>query len=509
MDKWILASSIGTSGVKTILYHQDGTILRSRFDTYPTSFLPGNWVEQNPLDWWRSFTGGVNHILRNMDSHKIGAVSFSGQMMGCVCMDHNGYPLRDAIIWADRRSRKEADELHENISMEKFYEITGHRLSASYSLEKLLWIRNNQPEVYKATCKMLNPKDYLVFKLTGVMATDYSDASGTNIFNIRKKQWSETILSISGLEREKLPDPFPSTHVIGEVSLEAAAETGLNPGTPVVIGGGDAVTSAIGSGAIEDDQAFGYLGSSSWIAMNTTQPIFDPQMRTFNWIHCLPDRYIPCGTMQAAATSLQWLLDEICLSEKEQSMVQRRNPYEILDLEASLSMRGAQGLIFLPYLMGERSPFWEPDARGSFIGLKRDHHREDIIRSVMEGVFMNMRLILDAFTENNRPISVFSATGSLASSGFRRSLLASILNVQVSLSRHYEDSKTFGAALIGGVGSGIYKDFSIVKQIDPSDEAVVSDKDDAAFYNSLLPVFVSAFRNLQAINKSLSELGKG
>ncbi len=328
----------------------------------------------------------------------IACVVFSGQMMGCVAMDEQTRPLRNAIIWADQRAVEEARLLEEQVGLEETYRITGHRPSPSYSGEKLLWLRRCQPEVFARAYKFLHAKDFIVARLTGRFVTDYSDASGSNLYDLSRQDWSDDILLAVRLERRLLPELHASSDVVGEVTHRAAEETGLAVGTPVVIGGGGACA-AVGAGVGRPGAAYNYIGSSSWIGIAAQQPIFDPALRTFTFAHLPAGLFTPTGTMQSAGGAYQWARETFAAPEKEAAAALGVSPYELMNLQVEKSPPGANGLLFLPYLMGERSPRWNPEARGAYISITVQHTRADLLRATLEGVAFNLRVILDAFQE--------------------------------------------------------------------------------------------------------------
>ena len=312
MTKFLIAHDLGTSGDKATLFTTDGELVKSITYVYDTDFFNSTWAEQNPDDWWKAICENNEELLKEIDKKQVAGMAFSGQMMGCVPVDKNGRALRPAIIWADQRSQDQEKQIKDKIDEQEFYRIVGHKISASYSIEKLMWIRDHEPEVFQNTYKMLQPKDYVIYKLTGKFLTDYTDASGTNCLDLNELKWSERILAAAEIGEEKLPDLYPSTHVAGEVTGSVAAECGLAPGTPIIIGGGDGVCAAVGAGSVREGDTFNYLGSSSWVAMTSAKPIFDPQLRTYNWAHMVPGMYSPNGTMQAAGNSYQFIKKTIC-----------------------------------------------------------------------------------------------------------------------------------------------------------------------------------------------------
>ncbi len=337
--------------------------------------------------------------MRGVEASEIAVIAFSGQMMGCLCVDRDGRALRPAILYSDQRAVKECNSILQRIDAKEFYKTTGHRASASYSVEKLMWVKDHEPQVYAKTFKMLHAKDYLNFRLTGVMATEYSDASGTNVLDLNTLRWSEKIVRITGIDGEKLPLLKASTDVIGTLTLAAAKALGLPAGIPVAAGGGDGVCAGVGVGSVKPGITYNYLGSSSWIATTTKQPIYDEQMRTFVWAHAVPGYVHPCGTMQTAGGAYAWLKNEICTMEKAAAPERGGNPYELINKEIEKSPPGANGIVFLPYLLGERTPRWNPDAKGALLGLTLEHTRADVLRAVMEGITLNLSIILDIFRD--------------------------------------------------------------------------------------------------------------
>ncbi|MGH2411637.1 MAG: xylulokinase, partial [Chloroflexota bacterium] len=399
MPRYVLSHDVGTTGNKATLYDEDGGLTRAAFLPYPTSYPRAGWAEQNPEDWWRSLCVNTERLLREsgVSSADVVCIVFSGQMMGAVSVDTQGRPVRDAIIWADTRAVDQAAAVGERIDPRRVYALAGHRLSASYSAAKILWLKDMEPESYRRTHKFLHAKDFLAARLTGVFATDHSDASGTNLYSLEGRAWDEELVAAFGIAFEKLPEIRRSTAVIGVVHSVAAAETGLRAGTPVVIGGGDGSCAATGAGVIKTGVAYNYLGSSSWIGVATEKPILDPEMRTFTWAHLVPGMFTPTGTMQAAGSSYQWARDELAAGERLLAERLHCSPYWLLDQEVSQSPAGAGGLLFLPYLLGERSPRWNPEARGAFVGLTIRHRQRDMLRAVLEGITFNLRVILEAF----------------------------------------------------------------------------------------------------------------
>jgi xylulokinase len=508
MKQFILAHDLGTTGNKASLYDSEGKLLGSSLSEYGTVFEHAGWAEQNPEDWWQAVCSSTKQLLEQtkISEEDIACIVFSGQMMGCVPLDKNAKPLRNALIWADQRSTQQEQWLSERIPPGKVYRITGHRLSASYSLCKILWLRNNQLEIYRDTLKFVHAKDAIVARLTGNFVTDPSDASGMNLYDLEKGIWSAEMIEASGLEPNKLPDIQPSTAVVGEVLPLVADEVGLAPGTPVVIGGGDGCCAATGAGVIQEGRAYNYIGSSSWIALATDKPIYDPTMRTFTWAHLIPGMFSPCGTMQAAGASYAWARNELAPLEIQLAKEQNVSSYDLVNQVAESSPIGAKGLLYLPYLLGERSPRWNPKARGAFIGLDIRHTRADMIRSVLEGITMNLRIILDAFTTQGASIDAVRVIGGGAKGKLWNQIMADIYGVPVQRLSVLEEATSMGAAVAGGVGVGLYKDFSIIDKMNPLMSAVEPHPAARETYNKLLKIFDAAYLALEPVYEELAQL---
>ena len=505
MPQYLLAHDLGTSGNKAALYTTDGELVASKTYSYDTKYFNANWSEQNPQDWWQAVCNSTKELIRNIDAKQIICVSFSAQMMGCLCVDKLGMPLKNSIIYSDQRAVKETNKILDQIDAMDFYKIVGHRASPSYSLEKLMWIKNNEPEIYKNTYKMLNAKDYIAFKLTGNMATDYTDASGTNVFDLNTYKWSETIINIAGIDGDKLPEVHESTYIVGEITKEAAAETGLKQGTPVVIGAGDGICASVGAGCIKPGIAYNYIGSSAWIGITSEKPIYDVKMRTMTWAHAVPGYMNAIGTMQTAGTSYQWLKNEICKIETMEAREKGMNPYDIMNDEIEKSSPGAKGILFLPYLLGERTPHWNPNARGAFIGINVAHKREDLLRAVMEGITYNLNTIVNIF-RNYVPIDSMIVIGGGAKSKVWRQMMADIYNLKILKPKYLEEATSMGAAVIGGIGVGEFESFDAISKFIKIESEHEPNPDNKVIYEKTYQVFLHSYDALVDIYEELAKL---
>lgn len=506
--KYILAHDLGTTGNKASLYDQSGTVLASIFYEYGVDYPKTNWVEQNPEDWWQAVCDSTRNLLINarISVRDIACISFSGQMMGCVAVDRKVRPLRSALIWADMRAEDEAKFILDRVGGEQTYKITGHKASSSYSGAKILWVRNHQPDVFSNVHKFLHAKDFIVARLTGNFVTDYSDASGMNLYDLKNMEWSDIILDAIELDRDLLPELHTSSDVVGEVSAAIAEQVGLATGTPVVIGGGDGSCAAAGAGVVREGSAYNYIGSSSWIGIATKEPVYDPTQRTFNWAHLAPNMFSPTGTMQAAGGSYQWLRDKFCVQEKHFSEELKLNPYDLMNIQAMKSVPGAHNLLFLPYLMGERAPRWNPDARGVFFGLTVKHDRADIIRATLEGITFNLNVILNAFLEQGAQVEAIRVIGGGAKGRLWRQIMADVYNKPILRPTLLDEATSLGAAIAGGVGVGIFKDFSIAEQLTPIVETIYPDPVNHIKYKALYNLFNELYETLVPMYTKLAEL---
>jgi xylulokinase len=506
MNRYVLAHDLGTSGNKATLYDAAGRMIGSAFDGYNTKYVRTGWAEQHPEDWWRAVCASTRQLVQQcrVRGEEVACIVFSGQMMGCALLDKAARPLRSAIIWADQRSVAQERWITEQLSKEDIYRITGHRVAASSTLCKMLWFRDNQPDVYRATHKFVQAKDAIVARLTGNFVTDPSDASGTNLYDLDNGTWSARILEVARLDPAQLPDIRPSTEIVGTVLPGVADEVGVPAGTPVVVGGGDGVSAAIGAGVISEGSAFNYIGSSSWISLATQKPIYEPDFKTYTFAHMIPGMFSPCGAMQMAGGAYAWTRSQLGTLEMRTARALGLSPYELLNAQAEKSPPGANGLIFLPYLLGERSPHWNPHARGAFIGLTIRHTRADMIRAVLEGVTMNLRIVQVAFMAQGARIEAMRVIGGGARGRLWNHIMADIYGVPVHRLAILEEATSMGAALAGGIGVGLYPDFSLIESMNRVVEVIEPDPRAQAVYQQIFPIFEAAYRALVPIYEQMT-----
>ncbi len=495
----LIAHDLGTSGNKATLISNTGEMLSSVTVPYGADWGADGKAEQNPHDWWNALCQATRDLIAQaeVDANEIEAVSFSGQMMGMVPLDGQGEPIRPAIIWADTRSTAQCDRVLETISMDQAYKITGHRLNCTYSLTKIMWLRDHEPDAFAAMKKFCLAKDYVAYKLTGVLATDPSDASSTNAYDQHAKTWSEEIIQAADLDLSLFPDIAESTDVIGTVTAEAAAATGLAEGTKVVMGGGDGPLAALGAGIIDAESgAYCYLGSSSWVSVASDKPLLDPEMRSMTFNHVIPGMFVPTATMQAGGASASWAVEVLGGGAS----------YDDIFEAASEVEAATQGLFFLPHLIGERSPYWNPLARGVFAGLHIEHKQPHMVRAVLEGVAFNLLTGLRAFTDAGWSIDHIDAIGGLAKSSLMMKLMADIWDLPVAARNIVDEANAIGAAVVAGVGAGVFEDFSIAQRLSQRSADVEPDPARVQAYRRPYDLFLDAYRKIEPWFDSIAAL---
>jgi xylulokinase len=501
-NTYILAHDLGTTGNKATLIDTHGKPVASVFEAYATAYPHPNWAEQEAADWERALIQCSRRLLAQdgVTADQIAAISFSGHMQGALAVDPSGKPLRPSIIWADQRATRQASFISQACGDDAVYRLTGQRVSAAYTAAKVMWIKDNQPEVYGRIGYVLQPKDYAAWLLTGVFATDYSDASGTQVFDLQRRCWSKELLHAFGLHANLFPPAYPSTTVIGHVTPQAAQTTGLRAGTPVVIGGGDGACATVGSATVHAGEAYTYIGSSSWLALSTRAPVFDPAQRIVNFAHLDPALCFSLGNMQAAGGAFDWLerlLRDAGVGEQQ---------HAALDALAGSAPPGAGGVLCLPYFLGERSPHWSPQARAVFAGLSMSHGRAEMVRAVLEGVAFNMRWILDVLRSEGIPIRSMRVIGGGMRSALWRQILADVYNLPL-LRPHLDSAATsLGAAIAGGIGVGLFPGFEVVEQIIPIEPAERPDPIRNAHYERMYPLFQQTYTSLKPVFDALAEL---
>lgn len=499
--KYILVHDLGTSGNKATLFTTEGEIVKSEVATYETIYHGEVNVEQNPEDWWHSVIESTKRLVKGIKVEDIAVISCSGHMQGMVCIDKQGALLHNSLIWMDQRSVTQMEELKANISEDRVYEITGNRMSPVYTLEKLMWMRDNQPEIYSKIYKVLNTKDYITYKLTGALVTDYSDASGTHALDISNRCWSTEILAAAKVPLDIFPELHESIDIGGYVTESAAETCGLIAGIPVVCGGGDGACGTVGAGSINNGDAYCCMGTSAWVAITSNRPVIDKQKTAMNLAHVIPGKLIPIGPMSSSGVAYQWGVDLFAKVEKIKAEETGVSIHTLVEEEMRKSSVGANKLIFLPYLHGERSPRWDPQARGVFFGLTSNHTTGDMLRAILEGITFNLSLIFDVFKEHIDVKEVSLIGGGV--NKLQQQILTDMFDVPVNTVANSRSALAVGAAVVAGIGAGVYKDFDAVNKYIELDETYKPIAENVTTYKPLKNIFDQVYLSLAEVYKKL------
>ncbi|MHC1724336.1 MAG: xylulokinase [Aminipila sp.] len=456
--EYLLGIDIGTSGTKTVLFDLDANTISSKTCEYPLYQEQNGWAEQEPTDWWQATVAGIKNVIEasKINPKDIKGIGLSGQMHGLVMLDSKGNPLRKSIIWCDQRTGKEVEDMNQLLTPEKLIDITANPALTGFTAAKILWVKKNEPELYSQCAHILLPKDYIRYKLTGEFATEVSDASGMQLMDVSKRNWSDEVLDTLGINREFLGKMYESPDITGEVHKSAAAETGLAAGTIVVGGAGDNPAAAIGTGIVSEGSAFTTIGTSGVVYAISDKVAIDKKGRVHTLCASVPGKWTVMSCTQGAGLSLQWLRNNVCCNEVREAKEKGVDPYEIMTAMAAGVPIGADRLIYLPYLMGERSPHPDPDCRGTFFGLSAIHERKHLIRSVLEGVAFSQLECVDVFREMGVNINDMMICGGGARSDLWRQMFADMYQCPVSTIKA-EQGGALGAAILAGVGAGVYK----------------------------------------------------
>lgn len=457
----LLGIDIGTSGTKVALFALDGSLLASATEEYPLYQPEPGWAEQNPSDWWQATCTAIRKVLQTSGAKNtdIMGIGLSGQMHGAVLLDERGEVIRPAIIWCDQRSVDEAEAITTLLGSERVIELTGNPALPNFTATKVLWVREHEYDNYRKIRTILLPKDYIRYKLTGEFATEVSDASGTLFFDVAHRRWSVQMLDSLEIPQQWLPHCYESAVVSGQVSPQAAGETGLAPQTPVVGGAGDQAAGAVGSGIIHQGLVSATIGTSGVVFASTDSMILDSKGRLHSFCHAVEGLWHVMGVTQAAGGSLQWYRNTIASEVWELARLLDRDPYEFITAEAAQIVPGSEGLIFLPYLMGERTPHLDPYARGVFFGISPRHGKPHLARAVMEGVTFSLRDCLELIENLGVDFSIVRAAGGGARSRLWRQMMADVFRRPVE-SVLDSQGPALGVALLAGVGAGVYSSIS-------------------------------------------------
>jgi xylulokinase len=432
----------------------DGRVFASATEEHEAFASPQiGWAEQRPEDWWRAAGIAIRKALAKgqLRGEQISCVGFSGQMHGAVMLDERGDVVRPALIWCDVRTEKQCRELTERIGAEQLIRLTCNPALANFTVTKLLWTRENEPENWTRVRSVMLPKDYVRFRLTGEKATDVADASGTLLLDVAKREWSGEVLQAAELDRSLLPTLHESPEVCGEVSAIGAEATGLAVGTPVVAGAGDQAAGAIAMGVVAPGAVSATIGTSGVVFAATDRPALDPKGRLHTFCHAVPGRWHVMGVTQAAGLSLRWFRDQFSRAP----VADGQDPYELLTAEAATAPPGADGLLWAPYLMGERTPHLDPAARAVLAGLTASHTRAHVVRAILEGVAFSLKDTFGIFAEMSVPVRNIRLGGGGARSPLWRQIQADAYGQDVEVVEA-DEGAAFGAAILAAVGAGMW-----------------------------------------------------
>lgn len=453
MPSKLLGIDVGTGGTRAVVVDNTGQVIASHTAEHVAFASPQTgWAEQDPHDWWRACCAAIHQVLSEsrVPAVEIAGVGFSGQMHGAVLLDAAGEVLRPSLIWCDQRTAEEAHELTEAVGKERLITWTCNPALTNFTLTKLLWVRKHEPKVFKRFRMLQLPKDYVRYRLTGEYGMDMADASGTLLLDVAHRRWSREMAQAAQIDAVALPQLFESPEVCGHVSLTGAQETGLRVGTPVVAGAGDQAAGAVGLGIVVPGAVHATIGTSGVVFAATDYPAMDPRGRLHTFCHAVPGRWHVMGVTQSAGGSLRWFRDNFGALANDGA-----DPYERLAKEAAAAPPGCDGVLWAPYLMGERTPHLDPEARAALIGLAASHSRGHVIRAVMEGVAFSLLDTLSIFEEMKVPATNIRLGGGGARSPLWRQIQADVYAHEVEIAVA-EEGAAYGAALLAGVGAKMW-----------------------------------------------------
>ena len=505
--KYVLGIDLGTSATKTVLFDEKGNVVASASREYPLSQPKNGWAEQEPIDWYNAGIETIAEVVATSGINKEDIVSLgiSGQMHGLVMLDENCDVLRPSIIWCDQRTGKECDELTEKLTREKLIEITANPALTGFTASKILWVKNNEPEIFEKCRHILLPKDYLRFRLTGDFATEVSDASGMQILDVPGRCWSQVMIDALGIKKEYLPKVYESPEVTGKINKETADKTGLSENTLVVGGAGDNAAAAVGMGVVKEGKAFTTIGTSGVVFAHTDAPVIDKGGRVHTFCCAVPGKWHVMGVTQGAGLSLQWFKKQFCLEETNKAEAENRSAYDVMTDEADKIPVGCDRLLYLPYLMGERTPHLDPDCRGVFFGISAMHTRAHFIRAVLEGVSYSLYDCVCVLKEMGITPAEMLVCGGGGKSEFWRQMLCDIFAVPVKTAESSE-GPALGVAVLAAVGAGLYNSVeeACETMVRYSDTASSPDSEKTAQYMNYHKIYTKLYSDLKDTYKDLA-----
>lgn len=490
--KYLLGLDIGTSGVKGLIASVDGSFILSRTCTYPLFTPNSGWAEQNPEDWWNSTKDVISKVLydSSINPGDILGISLSGQMHSSVFLDEKNEVIRKAILWSDTRTSKQCKEIYERAGgVSSLFKHVSNPALEGFTAPKILWLRENEPCNYEKVRKVIMPKDYIRYKLTGEIFAEESDAAGTLLFDVKNRKWSQEVLENLQIDRSMLPEVIKSVDVAGKITKDIEMLTGLKVGTPVIAGGADNACGAVGSGIVKDGRVLVSIGSSGVVLAqsNSSNAYENSNLHLFN--HSNPDKWYMMGVMLSAGMAYKWMREKLFIDEN--------SGYEQLNEIATSVKPGSEGLLFLPYLYGERTPHADAHARGVYFGISGLHDKRHFVRSLLEGVTFGLKDSLELIKKQGIGINEIRIIGGGARSELWQQILADIFDTEISL-LNVEEGPAFGAALIAGVGIGAYENFQEATESIIKIKKVVSpDKNSSKVYDEYYKIYTKLYSTLK------------
>ena len=505
---YLIGVDLGTSGTKTVLFAEDGSVVASCTIEYPLYQPQNGWAEQDPLDWWNAVCGTTKAVIAKagISASEIKGVGLSGQMHGLVMLDKSGNVLRKSIIWCDQRTAKECDEITQKVGAENLIKITANPALTGFTASKIMWVKNNEPEIYEKCAHILLPKDFIRYKLTGEFATEVSDASGMQLLDVPNRKWSEQVLDALQIDKALLGKVYESPEITGKITKAASDLSGLAEGTVVVGGAGDNAAAAVGTGTVLDGKAFTTIGTSGVVFAHTSKLSIDPKGRVHTFCCAVPGAWHVMGVTQGAGLSLKWFRDNFCHEEMIAAAGMKKDPYFLMDKQAEEIPIGSDRLLYLPYLMGERTPHLDPNCRGVFFGLSAMHTRQHLLRAVMEGVTFSQRDSVEVLREMGVSINEMLACGGGGSSALWRQMLADVYGCPVKTVVSKE-GPALGVAILAGAGTGVYSSVqdgcaAVIKTNPPQNPISQNSAEYEKFYKvyrSLYPALKNNFSELAGL----------
>ena len=507
-----LGIDIGTSGTKTLAMRHDGKILASATEEYPLSSPKPGWSEQDPEHWWQATIKSVKRVLKAGKVKKVdvAGIGLSGQMHGSVFLDKKQNVIRPALLWNDQRTVAECDEIEKKAGgRRKLIGMVANPALTGFTAPKILWLRNNEPKNYDKTTQVLLPKDYVRLRLTGEFATEVSDASGTLLLDVKRRKWCQPLLDKLQIDNSLLPQVYESEEVSGQLNTDAAKLLGLDAGVPVVGGGGDQAAGAVGNGIVRKGVISATMGTSGVVFAHSDEMQIDPAGRVHTFCHAVTGKWHVMGVVLSAGGSLQWYRNQLCQAEIAAAKKKKIDPYELITKQAAEAPAGCEGLYFLPYLTGERTPHADPHARAAWVGLSLRHGKSHMARAVMEGATYAMRDCLEIIDGMKIPIREVRLSGGGARSEYWRQMQADIYGKRV-VTINAEEGPAYGVALLAAAGTGEYKNvveackatIRVVTKIGPEAKAKKA-------YNKAYPMYGSLYRSLKQEFTSIANLMDG